>query len=220
MIRLSGVSKTYRSSAGSVAALHDVAFAAQAGELVTIVGKSGSGKSTLLNLIAGIDRPTSGAVTVAGTSITDLGQDHLASWRGRNVGFVFQSFQLLRSLTALENVLLPMDFCGVLGAPRREHRARELLARVGLADRAGRLPHELSGGEQQRVAIARALANDPPVILADEPTGNLDSRTGKAVLELLTGLARTGKTVVVATHERHLVAAADRVVTIVDGRIA
>src|SRR5205085_12423965 len=175
-----------------------------AGEFVAIVGKSGSGKSTLLNMIGGIDRPTSGALSIGGASIQTLSHNELAAWRGRSIGFVFQFFQLLPTLTVAENVMLPMDFAGVLPGNARRRRADQLLDRVGVAAQAGKLPSALSGGQQQRVAIARALANDPPVILADEPTGNLDSVTARDVLDLLRELADGGTTVVIATHEREL----------------
>lgn len=190
-----------------------------AGELIAVVGKSGSGKSTLVNLVAGIDRPTAGTVRVAGTSLTELPESKLSSWRGRHVGVVFQFFQLLPTLTILENVMLPIDLCGTLTTPKARERARALLDRVGIADQANKLPTALSGGQQQRAAIARALANDPPVVLADEPTGNLDSTTADAILELLRELARSGKTVVTVTHERDIAAHADRVITLVDGRV-
>jgi putative ABC transport system ATP-binding protein len=187
---------------------------------VAIVGKSGSGKSTLLNMVGGIDSPTSGVVTVADTAIQSLNPSRLAAWRGRTVGIVFQFFQLLPTLTVAENVMLPMDFLGTLPARRRLERALDLLGRVDVADQAGKLPSSLSGGQQQRVAIARAMANDPPVILADEPTGNLDTPTGAAIFRLLGELAAAGKTVVVVTHEREAASAVDRTVTIVDGRVA
>jgi len=215
---MQAVCKTYETPAGSTHALRDVDLEIEPGALVTIVGRSGSGKSTLLNLIAGIDRPTSGRVEVAGTSIGDLTHDRLAAWRGRTVGVVFQFFQLLPTLTVAENVMLPMDFCGTFGTGRRA-RGLELLDRVGVADQADKLPSTLSGGQQQRVAIARALANDPPLIVADEPTGNLDSHTGAVIFELLSGLVAVGKTVVIVTHERDAVAASPRTVTIEDGRV-
>ncbi|HEX8154071.1 MAG TPA: ABC transporter ATP-binding protein, partial [Thermoanaerobaculia bacterium] len=186
---------------------------------VAVVGRSGSGKSTLLNLIGGIDAATSGSVHVGGTAIGTLSAKQLAVWRGRNVGFVFQFFQLLPTLTAAENVMLPMDFCNTFPVRQRRARAIELLGSVGVADQADKLPAALSGGQQQRVAIARALANEPQVVLADEPTGNLDSATARAVLELFRAMSRAGTTVVIATHERDL-GAVDRVVEIVDGAIA
>ena len=188
-------------------------------KLVALVGKSGSGKSTLLNLIGGIDRPSSGSVTVADATLDTLGEGQLAAWRGRAVGFVFQFFQLLPTLTALENVMLPMDFVGKVPARERHERALSLLTRVGVAAHAAKLPSGLSGGEQQRVAVARALANDPHVILADEPTGNLDSVTARDVIDLLRSLSGDGKTVVVATHDRDIGGIADRIVEVADGRV-
>jgi putative ABC transport system ATP-binding protein len=220
VIRLQGVTKAYESPAGPFAALRDIDLEVEKGELVGIVGKSGCGKSTLVNMVGGIDRPSSGTVEVAGTAIADLTESQLASWRGRTVGIVFQFFQLLPTLTAVENVMLPMDFAGALPVRARRPRARDLLGRVGVAPLSDRLPSTLSGGEQQRVAIARALANDPPVILADEPTGNLDSATGAVIFGLLSGLAADGKTVVIVTHDREAAAILGRVVTLADGRIA
>src|ERR1041384_7959740 len=173
MISLHQVSKTYETPAGKFAALKDIDLEIRPGQFVGIVGKSGSGKSTLLNMVAGIDRPSAGSVAVAGTEIQSLSENKLAAWRGRNVGFVFQFFQLLPTLTAAENVMLPMDFCGTVAPRQRSQTALELLDRFGVAPQADKLPAALFGGEQQRVAIARALANDPPVVLAHEPTGNL-----------------------------------------------
>jgi len=212
--------KVYRSPAGDFTALSGVDLRVAAGDFVAVVGRSGSGKSTLLNLLAGIDRPTSGEVWIAGTAVHALPERRLAAWRGRTIGLVFQFFQLLPTLTVAENVMLPMDLCAT--APPRERRARALglLDRVGIPDQADKLPATLSGGQQQRAAIARALANDPPVILADEPTGNLDSATTTAVLGLFADLAATGTAVVMVTHERDLVGVADRQVTLADGRVA
>ena len=218
VISIRGLTKTFETPAGTFPALRGVDLEVGAGESVAIVGRSGSGKSTLLHMIGGIDRPTSGAVTVAGAALAGMHHDRLATWRGRTVGFVFQFFQLLPTLTAAENVMLPMDFAGTTPAQGRRPRALELLARVGVADQADKLPSTLSGGQQQRVAIARALANQPPVLLADEPTGNLDSETGAGVFELLDDLARSGTTVIVVTHERGA-NGARRTVTLDDGRI-
>ncbi|HEY2963995.1 MAG TPA: ABC transporter ATP-binding protein [Pyrinomonadaceae bacterium] len=220
MISLHQVNKKYETPAGAFAALHDVDVEIGAGEFVGVVGKSGSGKSTLLNMIAGIDRPSSGAITVAGTAIHRLAENKLAVWRGRNVGFVFQFFQLLPTLTAAENVMLPMDFCKTFPARDRRQRALALLARVGVGPHADKLPSTLSGGEQQRVAIARALANEPPLVVADEPTGNLDSITARGVLNLFRDLANQGTTVVIATHEPDIVRVSDRKIEISDGVIA
>jgi putative ABC transport system ATP-binding protein len=219
VISLRRLTKTYETAAGSFAALRDIDLEIGGGELVAIVGKSGSGKSTLLNMVGGIDLPSSGSVTVGGTPIQELNHNRLAAWRGRTVGFIFQFFQLLPTLTVAENVMLPMDFCGTVPPGQRRTRALELLRRVDVGEQAGKLPSELSGGQQQRVAIARALANDPPLILADEPTGNLDSATGAAIFQLFSELARDGKTVVVVTHERDAAPALSRTVTIADGRV-
>jgi len=218
-IELRAVTKTYLSAAGGFTALDEVTLNLDAGELIAVVGKSGSGKSTLVNLIAGIDRPTRGEVLVAGTRVHALDVSRLAAFRGRHVGVVFQFFQLLPTLTVAENVMLPMDFCGTYAPGEARARAAELLERVGIADQADKLPATLSGGQQQRAAIARALANDPELVVADEPTGNLDSRTADEILALLTGLARSGKTVVVVTHERDWISRFDRAVTLVDGRV-
>jgi len=184
-----------------------------------VVGKSGSGKSTLLNLVAGIDRPTAGEVWVGDTPVHTLSEDQIATWRGQNVGVVFQFFQLLPTLTVLENVMLPMDFCGTLPVGQREERAMRLLEQVGVADQAEKLPASLSGGQQQRTAIARALANDPPVLVADEPTGNLDTRNAAQVLEFFKNLAESGKTVLMVSHEREIAQYSSRIVRLADGQI-
>src|SRR5262245_1034743 len=220
MITLRGVTKTFDTPAGSFPALRGVDLDIRAGEFVAVVGKSGSGKSTLLNMIAGIDRPTSGIVSVAGASLSELNHDRLAVWRGRNVGVVFQFFQLLPTLTAIENVMLPMDFSGAIPTGRREARALELLERVGVRDQSAKLPATLSGGQQQRVAIARALANDPPLLVADEPTGNLDSATSVEIFRLFGGLVAEGKTLVVVTHERDTISGAGRTIALADGCVA
>jgi putative ABC transport system ATP-binding protein len=218
-IVLRKVDKTYHSGAGPCAALSAVDLTIAPGEFVAVVGESGSGKSTLLNLVAGIDRPTAGEVRVGDTAVHALPESQLSTWRGRTVGVVFQFFQLLPTLTAVENVMLPMDFCGTWPRRERASRARALLERTGVADQADKLPDTLSGGQRQRVAIARALANDPPIVVADEPTGNLDSRTSRAMLELFAGLARDGKTVVMVTHEQAAAHHASRTVTLHDGEI-
>jgi putative ABC transport system ATP-binding protein len=218
LIELRAASKSYDTPAGPFAALRAVDLRVHAGELVAIVGRSGSGKTTLVNLITGIDRPTAGEVRVAGTRIEALPPRRLAPWRGRNVGVVFQFFQLLPSLTVAENVMLPMEFCGTYAGRRRE-RALSLLDRVGVRAQADKLPAALSGGEQQRTAIARALANDPPILVADEPTGNLDSQTAEAILQLFAGLVADGKTVLMVTHERDVTQFADQVITLVDGEV-
>ncbi len=219
VIALRQAGKTYATPAGPFVALSGVDLEVARGEMLAVVGKSGSGKSTLLNLIGGIDRATVGEVRVAGTSVHDASESVLARWRGRHVGVVFQFFQLLPTLTAIENVMLPMDFGDVHPPRERRRRALERLDRVGVAEQADKLPATLSGGQQQRVAVARALANDPPVIVADEPTGNLDSTTGRAVLDLFRALAAQGTTVVVATHERDIASLANRIVELADGRV-
>ncbi|MBA3310045.1 MAG: ABC transporter ATP-binding protein, partial [Nocardioidaceae bacterium] len=200
-IRLSEVDKAYPVSAGAFVALEGLSLDIVSGEFVAIVGRSGSGKTTMLNLLAGIDRPTSGTVWVAGADLGSLSESGLAAWRGRNVGLVFQFFQLLPTLTVVENVMLPMDFAKTVPVGERRDRAQNLLERVGVGDQADKLPSTLSGGQQQRAAIARALANDPPLLLADEPTGNLDSATAAAVLALFAELHADGRTIVLVTHE-------------------
>jgi putative ABC transport system ATP-binding protein len=219
IIDLRRVTKRYDSPAGSFTALDDIDLQGEKGEFVGIVGKSGSGKSTLLNILAGIDRASAGEVTVAGTAVHALSQNRSAIWRGQTVGVIFQFFQLLPTLTAAENVILPMDFCNTYPARQRKERALHLLNQVGVADQAYKLPALLSGGEKQRVAIARAQANDPPLLLADEPTGNLDSQTADATLALFQELAAAGKTVVLVTHERDVSKWVSRTVTLADGRI-
>jgi putative ABC transport system ATP-binding protein len=218
-IQVSEVVKTYPLGAGELVAVDHLSLDVAPGEFVAVVGRSGSGKTTLLNLLAGIDRPTSGTVHVAGADLGALSEDGLADWRGRNVGLVFQFFQLLPTLTVAENVMLPMDFARKVPVRERRDRARHLLERMGIGDQADKVPATLSGGQQQRAAIARALANDPPILLADEPTGNLDSTTAIAVLKLFTDLNREGRTVVVVTHETDIRSIAGREVTLVDGRV-
>ena len=219
MIELRELSKLYPGPDGGTRALDRVNLALPAGEFIAIVGKSGSGKSTLINLIAGIDRPSEGDVLIAGTAVQSLDESRLAAWRGRNVGVVFQFFQLLPTLTVLENVMLPMDFCATFAPTQARDRGLHLLQQVGIAEQAHKLPSALSGGQQQRAAIARAMANDPPLIVADEPTGNLDSQTADAVLALLASLAARGKSVLMVTHERDVSAIANRVVTLSDGHV-
>jgi putative ABC transport system ATP-binding protein len=218
-IQVSDVVKTYPLAAGDVTAVDHLSLDIAQGEFVAIVGRSGSGKTTLLNLLAGIDRPTSGTVHAAGADLGSLSESGLAAWRGRNVGLVFQFFQLLPTLTVAENVMLPMDFAKAVPAGERRDRARHLLDRVGVGDQADKVPATLSGGQQQRAAIARALANDPPLLLADEPTGNLDSATAEAVLDLFADLNTDGQTIVVVTHERDVRSVVGREVTLEDGRI-
>ncbi len=218
-IALRDVHRVYPAADGGFAALADVSLAIESGELTVVIGQSGSGKSTLLGLIAGIDRPTRGEIVVGGTPIHSLDERRLSAWRGRSVGIVFQFFQLLPTLTAAENVMLPMDFCDTGPAAGRPERARALLAKLGVLDQADKLPGTLSGGQQQRVAIARALANDPTVLLADEPTGNLDSRTAGAIIDLFRSLAEEGQTVVMVTHDRGALRSASRAITLADGRV-
>src|SRR6266508_1035780 len=218
-IQISDLVKTYPLGDGEVVAVDHLSLDIAQGEFVAIVGRSGSGKTTLLNLLAGIDRPTSGTVRAAGAELGSLSESGLATWRGRNVGLVFQFFQLLPTLTVVENVLLPMDFAKTIPVAERRHRAQHLLERVGIGDQADKLPATLSGGQQQRAAVARALANDPPILLADEPTGNVDSHTAAAVLKLFADLHADGRTIVVVTHERDIRSIAGRQVTLVDGRV-
>jgi putative ABC transport system ATP-binding protein len=220
IIDLSQVVKTYETPSGPFTALQDINLPIQAGEFIAVVGKSGSGKTTLLNLLAGIDRPTSGAISIAGAQLHSLSESQLAEWRGRTIGLVFQFFQLLPTLTVAENVMLPMDFAEIIPATKRRSKALDLLDRVGIRDQADKLPVTLSGGQQQRAAIARALANDPPILMADEPTGNLDEATRTSVLELFAKLNAEGRTIIVVTHERDISRYTDRQVTLVDGRVA
>jgi putative ABC transport system ATP-binding protein len=219
MIRLDGVEKEYRTGKLSYRALRGVDLAIDPGEMVAIVGPSGSGKTTILNLASGIDRPTAGTVTVTGRRIDDLDEEELATWRGRHIGIVFQFFQLLPTLTALENAVLPMDFARVGTSAERRARARHNLELVGLGGKADHLPVELSGGEQQRVAIARALASDPPILMGDELTGNLDSDTAEDMFKLLVRLNEAGTTIVYVTHDNGLARRSPRAVTIRDGLV-
>lgn len=219
LIDLRQVIKTFQSAAGSFTALQGIDFQVKSGEFVAVIGKSGSGKSTLLNMIAGIDRPTSGEVIINGSSIHLLSEGQVAAWRGRNLGLVFQFFQLIPTLTVIENVMLPMDFCNMYSDGERGQRANYLLGLVGIAEQADKLPSALSGGEQQRVAIARALANDPPLIVADEPTGNLDSKTAAIIFGLFQNLVKQGKTVLMVTHDKELARAVPLKIQIADGRI-
>jgi putative ABC transport system ATP-binding protein len=218
-IRLRDVSKVYGGEARPFTALRAVTLDIAAGECVAIVGKSGSGKTTLINLLTGIDTPSSGTITIGTHAVHALSQDALAAWRGRHVGIVFQFFQLLPTLTVAENVMLPMDFCDTYPRPARRARALALLDRFGIADQADKIPADLSGGQQQRAAIARALANDPPLIVADEPTGNLDSATSADVMSALARLAEEGKTVITVSHEQGLAQYFTRTITLRDGAI-
>jgi putative ABC transport system ATP-binding protein len=219
LIEFRRVTKTFQSPAGAFTALNGLDLSIDKGEFVTVVGKSGSGKSTLLNILTGIDHPTSGQVLVSEARLDTLSESESAVWRGKTVGIVFQFFQLLPTLTVVENVMLPMDFCRTYPFRERQPRAMRLLERVGLAGHANKLPSALSGGEQQRVALCRALANDPPIIVADEPTGNLDSRTAESVMALFSELTRAGKTVVMVTHERNNIPSGIRKIVLNDGAI-
>jgi putative ABC transport system ATP-binding protein len=217
MIELRDVAKRVPSGAGTLAILHPLTLTIPGGRVTAITGPSGSGKSTLLGLLAGLDAPSDGHILIDGADITALGEDALARLRGQRIGFVFQFFHLLPSLTACENVRVPMEIAGARDAGTR---AAALLQEVGLGDRLHHYPSQLSGGEQQRVAIARALANDPPLLLADEPTGNLDSRTGRQVIDLLLGVNRArGTTIVLVTHDPELAALADLTLALRDGRL-
>ena len=219
MIRTEHLSKVYRMGKIEVPALRDVSLEIEEGEFLAIVGPSGSGKSTLLNMLGCLDKPTSGAVFIGGVNTASLSENELAEIRRKKIGFIFQQFNLIHSLTALENVALPMFFAGVKSDARIK-RATELLAKVGLRERMHHKPSELSGGQQQRVAIARALSNNPAVIIGDEPTGNVDSETGDAIMGILEGLNRNeGRTIIVVTHDTEIAAHAPRVIRMKDGRL-
>jgi putative ABC transport system ATP-binding protein len=220
IIDLHQVVKTYEAPSQPFTALRDVSLQIQPGEFVAVVGKSGSGKTTLLNLLAGIDRPTSGAITIADTHLPSLSESQLAEWRGRTIGLVFQFFQLLPTLTVVENVMLPMEFVTIIPPAEHHSKALNLISRVGIRDQANKLPATLSGGQQQRAAIARALANDPPILMADEPTGNLDEATRTSVLELFAELNAEGRTIIVVTHERDISRYTHRQLTLIDGCVA
>jgi putative ABC transport system ATP-binding protein len=219
LIELTEVVKVYDTGEVPFQALRGVDLTVRPGEFVGLIGKSGSGKTTLVNMITGIDRPTSGQVVVDGTRVTGLDENKLARWRGKSIGVVFQFFQLLPTLTVAENVMLPMDFCRTFPPGERRDRALHLLDQVELADQADKLPSALSGGQQQRAAIARALANDPPILVADEPTGNLDSRTAEAVFEMFERLIEQNKTIVMVTHDNDLARRVTRALHVHDGEI-
>jgi len=212
LVHLREVVKTYQSSAGTFTALQGVDLQVESGAFVSIIGRSGSGKSTLINVITGIDRPTSGEVIVDHVQIHSLNEEQIAVWRGRSIGVIFQFFQLLPTLTSVENILLAMDYGGKYPRRERPERAMYLLELVGMADQAHRLPNSLSGGQQQCVAIARALANDPVLLTADEPTGNLDSKSAEMVFRLFENLAQAGKTILMVTHDNDLAARAQRTI--------
>lgn len=219
MIEISGVTKIFAGSSVGITALSNIELQLSRGEFVAIVGKSGSGKSTLLNILTGIDHPDHGAVVINGTKVHTLSESRLATWRGANIGIVFQFFQLIPTLSIQENLLLAMDFVNVIPRNKRMLRAKELLELVGIEKHANKFPAALSGGEQQRAAIARALANDPPILVADEPTGNLDSKNASAIHALFRQLAKDGKTVIVVTHEDVSSSGYDRIVTLRDGSL-
>ena len=219
IIELRDINKFYKTAAGDFHALKSIDLQINHGEFVSVIGKSGSGKSTLLNMITGIDHPSSGEVWVNDTAVHELGEGRMARWRGMNMGIVFQFFQLLPMISVIENVMLPMDFCRTYPMRERQKRALHLLDLVGLAEHAYKLPSALSGGQQQRVAIARALANDPPLIIADEPTGNLDSKTAEAVFALFNNLVAQGKTIIIVTHDSGLAKRTNRTALIADGEI-
>ncbi len=222
-IRVQGLVKEYRGLAGKVVALKDIDLEIMPGEFLVITGKSGAGKTTFVNMLAGLDRITAGEIWVQDTPVHELGLEKAARWRGRTMGVVFQSFELLPTLTVLQNVVLPMDFVGRYGGIRRMRkrraRALRLLEQVDIAEHAGKPPTAVSGGQQQRVAIARALANDPAIVVADEPTGSLDSVTTAAVLDVFEALAAEGKTIVLVTHDKDVAARGTRVITLSDGEI-
>ncbi|MFL7893494.1 MAG: ABC transporter ATP-binding protein [Anaerolineales bacterium] len=219
LIRLSNLVKTYQSAAGDLSALKNIDLIIQPGEFVAIRGKSGAGKTTLINMITGVDRITSGQVWVSGMPLHEKHENQLAQWRGRTMGIIYQSFHLMPSLSLLDNVLLPIDFCGLYRNGNSKRRALELLTQVELKDHAHKPPSAISGGQQQRVAIARALANDPPILIADEPTGRLDSMTAESIFQIFLDLSAQGKTIVMVTHDRGLAKRASRTIEIADGRI-
>jgi ABC-type lipoprotein export system ATPase subunit len=219
LIDLRGVVKTYETPAGDFVALKHIDLQIKGGEFVAVIGKSGSGKSTLINMISGIDRPTAGEIFVGGTAVHNLSEGEMALWRGRNLGIVFQFFQLLPTLTLVENIMLPMDFVGMYTPRERRERAMYLLEQVEMTEHAHKLPTAISGGQQQRVAIARALANNPPILVADEPTGNLDSKTSENVFRIFENMIAEGKTVLMVTHDDDQAKRVTRAVIVADGEI-
>lgn len=219
LIVLKDVCKTYPTALGNFSALDHINLELWPAEFVAVVGKSGSGKSTLMNVLTGIDQVSRGEIVIGNTSVHTLKQTELSIWRGKNIGIIFQFFQLLPTLTIIENVMLPMDFCNAYSAPERHSRALLLLNKLDIAEQANKLPSALSGGQQQRAAIARALANDPAILVADEPTGNLDSETADNIMQLFAQLVQEGKTVLMVTHEHDYNHYFDRTVTLVDGKI-
>jgi putative ABC transport system ATP-binding protein len=219
VVQIKEVVKTFPVGDGEITVLKGLSFDVKPGEFISIVGPSGNGKSTLLNMITGIDRPTSGEVIVTGREVHRMSENQLAAWRGQHVGIIFQFFQMLPALTLLQNVMLPMDFAKKYTPRERKERALQLLETVDLADQANKLPGNVSGGQQQRAAIARALANDPELLVADEPTGNLDTRTANDVFDMFVQFVKQGKTLVMVTHDKELSRRVPRVVEIIDGRI-
>jgi putative ABC transport system ATP-binding protein len=219
IVQVKEVIKSFPVGDGEITILKGISFEVDAGEFVSIVGPSGNGKSTLLNMITGIDHPSAGEVIVTGREVHRMSENQLASWRGENVGIIFQFFQMLPALSLLQNIILPMDFANKYTPKERKERAMHLLEIVGLADQAQKLPSMVSGGQQQRAAIARALANDPPLLVADEPTGNLDSRTAGDVFDLFSNLVEQGKTMLMVTHDKELARRVPRVLEIIDGKI-
>lgn len=219
LIDIQDVIKTYHTPAGDFPALVGIDLKIDKGEFVSVVGKSGSGKSTLINMITGIDRPTSGSIYVGDQAIHGLAEGPMAEWRGRNVGVIFQFFQLLPMLSCVENIMLPMDFRNMYTQKERKERALDLLNQVEMVEHAYKLPSEVSGGQQQRVAIARAMANDPPILTADEPTGNLDSKTADSIFALFENLVANGKTILMVTHDKELANRVNRTITLADGKI-
>ena len=219
IIEIKDVVKNFPLGNTQVTILRGISFSVKPGEFLSIVGPSGNGKSTLLNMITGIDRPSSGEIIVTGKPVHKMSEDQLAGWRGEYLGIIFQFFQMLPALSLLQNVILPMDLAGKYSPKERRDRAMHLLDIVGLSDQAGKLPSMVSGGQQQRAAIARAMANDPPIIVADEPTGNLDSRNSQDIFELFNNVVSQGKTLLMVTHDKELAKRVPRVVEILDGRI-
>jgi putative ABC transport system ATP-binding protein len=219
LIELRNVVKTYHSLAGSVAALQGIDLQVNPGEFLIVMGKSGSGKTTLVNMVTGLDRSTSGEIWIAGTPLHRSSTEKAARLRGKTMGVVFQSFELLPTLTVLQNVMLPMDFARRYSVREGRQRAMQLLEQVDIADHARKYPMALSGGQQQRLAIARAMANDPPILVADEPTGSLDSATAATIIDLFVGLAGQGRTIVLVTHDKDVARRGSRVITLADGEI-
>jgi putative ABC transport system ATP-binding protein len=219
LIRLKDVTKVYKTKAGDFKALNRVDLEVHSGEFLGIIGKSGAGKTTLVNMVTGVDHLSAGEVWVNGVPVQSLGENELALWRGHNLGIIYQSFYLMPTLSLLDNVMLPMDFCGLYQRPKSVERATQLLRDVELEEHANKLPSAISGGQQQRVAIARALANEPPLIIADEPTGRLDSATAEVIFRIFSRLIRDGKTILMVTHDQSLARRVSRVVTIADGAV-